>query len=121
MLPTKHAVPILGHPPRFSKEPKTSLAGAFGASTHKGMTMQKKPKTVKIRTTISRIGKNRAPMVFMSVPMIPIKIMTRLWCQFCILYAGLYIATMERSKTAALYAVVAIKACQPNAASQPTI
>jgi hypothetical protein len=121
MLPTKHAVPMLGHPPRFSNEPNTSLAGAFGANTHNGTMMQKKPKTVKIRTTISRIGRNLAPTVFMSVPKIPIKIMTRLWCQFCMLYAGLYIEAIERISTAALYAVVAIKACQPNAASQPTM
>jgi hypothetical protein len=112
---------MLGHPPRFSNEPNTSLAGAFGANTHNGTMMQKKPKTVKIRTTISRIGRNLAPTVFMSVPKIPIKIMTRLWCQFCMLYAGLYIEAIERISTAALYAVVAIKACQPNAASQPTM
>lgn len=80
---------MLGHPPRLSNEPKTSLAGAFGANTHKGIMMQKKPNTVKMRTTISRTGRNFAPNVFMSVPTIPIKIMTRLWCQFCVLYPGL--------------------------------
>jgi len=28
--PTKQAVPISGHPPKFEKEVKTSLAGALG-------------------------------------------------------------------------------------------
>lgn len=42
--PTKHAVPIVDHPPKFSNVPNTSLAGAFGANTHSGIIMQKKPK-----------------------------------------------------------------------------
>ena len=41
--PTKHAVPILGQPPKFEKDVKTSLAGAFGESTQRVMIMQQNP------------------------------------------------------------------------------
>jgi hypothetical protein len=41
--PTKHAVPILGQPPTFEKDVKTSLAGAFGESTQRVMIMQQNP------------------------------------------------------------------------------
>lgn len=43
IVPTKHAVPRVGQPPKFEKEPKTSLAEAFGARTQRGTIMQKKP------------------------------------------------------------------------------
>lgn len=43
--PTKHAVPMLGHPPKFEKDPKTSLAGALGESTQRVMIIQQNPTT----------------------------------------------------------------------------
>ena len=41
--PTKQAAPMLDQPPLLVKEPKTSLAGAFGESTQSGIIMLKKP------------------------------------------------------------------------------
>ena len=62
ILPTKQAVPMLGHPPRFSKEPKTSLAGAFGASTHKGMMMQKKRRKSVMKSVNADAIKDGTPL-----------------------------------------------------------
>lgn len=81
--PTKHAAPMLDQPPKLLNEPKTSLAGAFGARTHIGMIMQKKPKMWTTRTIPSRMGNLLAPYVFIKVPMTPTPIMRRDWCQFC--------------------------------------
>lgn len=43
--PTKHAVPMLGHPPRFEKDPNTSFAGALGERTQRVIMMQQNPTT----------------------------------------------------------------------------
>lgn len=59
--PTKHAVPMVDQPPKLSKVPKTSLAGALGDKTHSGMMMQKKPKMCTTRTMPSRMGSLLAP------------------------------------------------------------
>lgn len=59
--PTKHAVPMLDQPPKLVKDPKTSLAGALGARTQRGMMMQKKPKIWTTRTIPSRMGSLLAP------------------------------------------------------------
>jgi hypothetical protein len=75
-VPIKYAVLMLGQPPKFSNEPKTSLAGAFDANTHRGMTMQKKPKMCTTSTRPWRFVRRPAPYVFVSVPMMPMPIIS---------------------------------------------
>ena len=74
IVPTKHAVPMFGQPPEFWKEPKTSAGDALGASTHRIITIQKKPKICITSTIPLSIGKCLALNVFISVPIIPIPI-----------------------------------------------
>jgi hypothetical protein len=59
--PTKHAVPTLGHPPKFEKDVKTSRAGAMGEKTQRVVMMQQNPTSWTTSMMCSRSGSFFAP------------------------------------------------------------
>ena len=78
--PTMQAAPIDAQPPKFSKFPKTSEAGDFGAKTHRGMQMAKKPMTNPTSMTPSNNGRCLAPNELKAIEKTPTAIVMRVNC-----------------------------------------
>jgi hypothetical protein len=84
--PTMQAAPIDAQPPKLSNFPKTSEAGDFGANTHRGMQIAKKPTTKPASMTPSNNGRCLAPKELKAIAKIPTAMVMRVNCllqQFC--------------------------------------
>jgi hypothetical protein len=136
--PTMQAAPIDAQPPKLSNFPNTSEAGAFGAKTHKGIQMAKKPTTKAASMTPSNSGRCLAPNELKAIAKTPTAMVMSVYClfqHFCQhrrnfmmkrkpyqtvgWYEGFCVDAMVRISEPAWYADEAMKACHPSAASQP--
>jgi hypothetical protein len=78
--PTMQAAPIDAQPPKFSNFPKTSEAEAFGAKTHRGMQMAKKPTMKATSMMPSNNGRCLAPKELKAIEKMPIAMVMRVYC-----------------------------------------